>query len=293
MFCHKKYQNLTVIELKEKIKNLGGQGHSKYNKEELIFILHNLTNQLNINSVINPSNFLTEKSIFNIHHPGYHLDNNSWKKELMDNLWTVISIPNFDPNFYKNSILQKIQAFHQKSLISIFNNHSNFTNNTYNLHFLSHDILICQLRNHCKPIFEKIWKNNDLLCSFESPFILNTTHQNNYILETNQNHDIDDFISVEGLILFDNHSESGLILQPQNFNNQLFKITTSPINIIIFDSRLKRKIFNSINKYTLGVKISMQPEFGASQEELFLRKQYQDNKLSTTNWCYGPLFNKV
>jgi hypothetical protein len=293
MISNKKFNSLTVIELKEKIKSLGGSGHSKYNKEELIVILQNLTNQLNNNSIYNFNNF-NDQTTYNIFHSGYHIDSLLWKKELLQQGWSVIQIPKFDPSFWKNSILHKIQNINNNSIRNIISDDNLFVDDCYNIHNLCHDQIIWDLRNHCKIIFQKIWKDNNLLCSFESPFILrsNVTNLPHLQLQKNQNHNLNDFISVEGLILFNNDSNSGLLLKLGS-DNKLYKISSSSENMFIFDSRLERSIVKPSIKYVLGMKICMQPQSGATQEELLRRNQYLSDKSITSNWCYGPLFNKL
>jgi hypothetical protein len=294
MLIRNKLNNLTVTELKEKIKNLGGSGHSKFNKEELIDIYQNLVNNTNINVIFTDkiNNFNT---IFNITHEGYNLNSVEWKKELFKKGWTVVKIPDFDSIPWKNLILSEIEKYHHLSINKILQKTNYFINDTFNLSFLTHHNIIWNLRKKCKEIFKNIWKDNNLLCSFQSPFIIKNNDEDIINFQVNQNHNLEEFICVEGLITFEDNlidNNGGLIIKSIK-DNKCYKILTNEGNIILYDSRLHKSIEKPKFKYFLGLNICMQPKVGANEEELSERKNSLYTNNSSSNWCYGPMFKTI
>lgn len=313
---------LTVIELKQKIIQLGGKPHSKLNKNDLITYLSQLMSKVHgsnrINIIDNSYNICNDireyEGYYCISHNGNDINDIKWKEEIEDKGWTVIKLPDIDTDYILDNFWDLIYKYDKISRDDI----NNWDKINGILPHLSHEDIVWKIRKQCKKVFTNIWNTNNLICSFDSPFFFSSTKKYKPLFNCNQSDFSYDFISIQGILNITDNNSLVLIENSNNIfeqymknnkdeyhqyintkdhlliNQKWLKISVPKGTIILFDNRMFFSNRYPTNPdYSIGLNISMHPRDGATDEELKKRIKIFERKKATTSWCYGPHFEEV
>lgn len=319
----------TIKQLKEFCKNYSIPIPSGLKRHELILYIYAFYTEYN--SGISSSNFTP----LTIHQrpptPTYVDSSIPWIQHLHVHGWTVVPIPDFDPQYYVNCFWSFLESCHPQ-----FNRHDSTTWLPSNMPVLHHGIFkqyightswMWDIRQKCKPLFEHLWNTTDLLCSFDGacffkPFKPSSSNSPKYWIHSDQGSFSLDFCCVQGIVnLLDNGPDDGGLVIVQNSHNvfsnylqrhptqgfswfhvdmtdplvsslPLLKICAPPGHIILFDSRVFHcNIPPSGTSCRMATYVSMQPRSGSDPSILQKRIISYEHGRMTGHWCYGPWFS--
>jgi hypothetical protein len=252
-----------------------------------------------------------------------------WMKHLKEKGWCVVPIPDFDADYFSNKFFDWLE-----DCCPSFKRNDKNTWKTANLpinlhgifkHYIGHEEFVWQIREKCKPIFEKIWGTDDLLCSFDGGCFLPPKNGRNSFkqwIHCDQSRFDLDFCCVQGVVnLIDNGEEDGgLVLvdgsqkifkkymekhpseglswfkvdmnDPLISNLPLIKVCAPAGHIILWDSRVFHCNVSPIGKKArMCTYVSMQPRERADKKTLEKRIKLFEEKRMTGHWCYGNWFS--
>ena len=167
------------------------------------------------------------------------------------------------------------------------------------------------LRKHCKPLFIDLWKENDLVCSFDGNCI-GRCESIDWHVDQNTSHR-DGFICVQAVVALKKSNNTKLLSGSHKYFKALsfrwtdnensvwehytipeedaifkkgLKISTPNLeagDILIFDSRIVHSVTENNDRAVCY--ISMVPRHFVDEKILVKRKRYYKQGYGTTHWC--------
>lgn len=204
-------------------------------------------------------------------------------------------------NLKKNGyvIIKNAIKYPNKKLIKLKNNKS------------IHSKLLWDLRFETKKYFSKIWKTDNLVCSFDG-YIFNTSNKLDWHVDQNMSHS-KGLICVQGVLSLTQSNATQLLVKSHKYFNSFGKRLTSynpnewefytipkndniwnlnlkihtpillPGDLLLFDSRLIHRV--NYSKPRTAIYISMVPRSFVSKRIQKKRKIGFKKGYQTTHWC--------
>ena len=316
----------TVKQLKEKIKELGVKVPSSYRKDQLI-LLYEGALKIKGGGV---GDTTPQKAVHLKYTPVIAYTDLNYVEHLSTFGWAITEVPNFNYVEIRDGLLSWINSVCPK--FEINNKETWISKNIpYNLHgifknWVGHLEPIWKTREACIPIFEKIWKTDELLSSFDGFCLLSNTQGSKYYkqwMHCDQGKIWPQFACVQGVVnLYDNGSNDGgtLLMSGSHLKFKeyfdahpidginsfnpidpldpilkdcpIYKPCLKAGEILLFDSRTFHcNIAPTSSNTRMCVYVSMQPRKYASESDLNKRVKLYETGRMTGHWCYGEFFN--
>ena len=245
----------------------------------------------------------------------YNIISDNWINEIFENGFSITNLFNYDTNIldeFYNWMKQCNNNF------DINNNKSWSLFKGYNKYYITQTKFLWNIRELLYPYFCKIWKNDNLLCSFEGVTFNYKLNEENDIIRGDQVLHIDQkietfsciraivFLTDSNDIIFVNNSrnihKNYIDILKDNYDfkpklgddifndSELIRINAKSGDVLFFDARMfyfYSIIPNTKNIYTW---VSMQPTNGIMKNELKRRVYCYKKGMATNHWCYGNEF---
>lgn len=262
----------------------------------------------------------------------------NWLAHLLDRGWTTVPVPNIsgkDLERYKDGFYNWLEncSYSNSGELSRLhfsrNDRSTWTsmNIPPNQHgvfknWLGHTSWQWEIREKCLPIFQRIWREEDLLCSFDGGCYLYPRSRDSEfssVMHCDQGRFSYDFISIQGafnmidseeddggLIVMneshkifqkylDRHRSDGYAFYSIDMEDELVKdlqtvkVCAPAGHLLLWDARVFHcNIFPRDERERMVVYVSMMPRRGTDDKTIIRRiKAYEEGKM-TNHWCYGP-----
>ena len=250
----------------------------------------------------------------------------NWIRHLYEHGWTTVKIEGLDPCKYESNFWDWLEAGnHDLKRNDAKTWKSNMPENNYGviLNYLNHEKFQWEIRELCHKYFAELWKNQNLLCSFDggcffppqdsSPVFKSWWHADQGRYSTER-------VSIQGIVCLtscEKLEDGGLVLVEDSFkifeeylnrhpkqgivgfavqrddplikNKRNIKICAPAGSLILFDSRMFHCNVQPWGKqHRMCIYVSMMPSKNCSDKTRKKRVEAYNKGLTTNHYCYGP-----
>ena len=246
-----------------------------------------------------------------------------YRKHLKIHGWCTIPISNLNPSDIEEEFYSWLERQNDE-----FDRHDSTTYNKIpdNLHGIfkkdvGHTDFVWTVRKGCYSAFSELWKNDDLVCSFDGACFLsnrrgkpwvhcdasmqNTTYQGFYNIRRCGSKDGGLLLLENSHLIFDKYLKrhpADFIMgySPIDFNDKYvkrchpIKICCNAGELVIWDGRMLHCNTPTLKdgRLRMCVYVSMQPKELLTEGEIRKRREWYKKGKMTGHWCYGPLLKQ-